>query len=119
MMQFSCAKRIVWPALQYFQEFRARIAEHRSFQEFYVPTDETSRLSFSTYTLSFVLCTSSNKRRIILFIITGQDAHHIKNQQTFRSNKKRIILFIILGQDAHPASINEDFKTSLQPCVKQ
>ncbi|KAL2723697.1 hypothetical protein V1477_018929, partial [Vespula maculifrons] len=46
-------------------------------------------------------------------------AHHAKNQQTFRSNEKRIILFVILGQDAHPASINEDFKTSLQLCAKQ
>ncbi|KAL2727575.1 hypothetical protein V1477_016851 [Vespula maculifrons] len=49
-----------------------------------------------------------------------QDAvYHAKNQQTFRSNKKRIILFIILGQDVHLASINEDFKISLQPCTKQ
>ncbi|KAF7384460.1 hypothetical protein HZH68_014072 [Vespula germanica] len=78
-----------------------------SFQESYVPTDETSRLSSSTYTLSFVLC------------IRGQDAHRAKNQQTFSLNKRRIILFIISGLDARPASINEDFKTSLQPCAKQ
>ncbi|KAL2731634.1 hypothetical protein V1477_015457 [Vespula maculifrons] len=55
---------------------------------------------------------SSNKRRIIFFIIRGQDAHRAKNQQTFRSNKKRIILFVIQGQDAHRASINKDFKVS-------
>nr|KAF7402018.1 hypothetical protein H0235_015354 [Vespula pensylvanica] len=49
----------------------------------------------------------------------GQDAHRVRNQQTFRSNKRKIIFFIIQGQDAHRASINEDFKTSLQPCEKQ
>nr|KAF7425602.1 hypothetical protein H0235_008040 [Vespula pensylvanica] len=31
--------------------------------------------------------------------------------------KKRIILFIILGQNAHPASINEDFKQYIQKDV--
>ncbi|KAL2731601.1 hypothetical protein V1477_015424 [Vespula maculifrons] len=85
----------------------AKNAISTGFQESYVPADETSRLFFSTYSLSFVLC------------IRGQDAHRAKNQQTFSSNKKRIILFVIQGQDAHRASINKDFKKSLQPCAKQ
>nr|XP_050864663.1 uncharacterized protein LOC127070578 [Vespula vulgaris]XP_050864664.1 uncharacterized protein LOC127070578 [Vespula vulgaris] len=58
------------------------------FDESYVPADETSQLSFSTYSLSFVLCISSNKKGIV---VTEQDAHCAKNQQTFRSNRRRII----------------------------
>ncbi|KAL2733924.1 hypothetical protein V1478_003622, partial [Vespula squamosa] len=57
----------------------------------------------------------TNTRKIILFIVLGQDAPRAKDQQRLCTNARRIILFVVLGQDAHRASINEDFKASASP----